>query len=126
MKKSFIKLAFVLPLFILSSCANGGSYMKTVAFWHFGNFLQFLLIAAIAGVLFLVFTKVQSIDDTLKEIMNELHQRQADNSIPVSTSNQVNAQVVQEQRSAVKSCPDCGAMLSGDASSCPNCGCPLV
>lgn len=130
MKKLLLKVAFVMPWFLLSSCADSGSYMKTIGYWHFGNILQFLLIAAIAGLGYMVFTKVQSIDDTLKIISEQLErlqqqQQSSSGQQPMQATSQVNTPITQTPQPAVKTCPDCGATLSPGATSCPNCGCPV-
>jgi hypothetical protein len=125
MKKLFLKLAFVMPLFLLSSCADSGSYVKSIAYWHFGNLLQFLLIAAIAGLAYLVFTKIQSMDDTLKIISDQLQQQSSSSQQIVQHTAQSNAPVVQAPQPAVKTCPDCGSTLAPDANTCPSCGCPV-
>ena len=129
MKKLILELAFVMPLFLLSSCADSGNYMKTIAYWHTGDLLQFLLIAAIAGLVYLVFTKVQSIDNTLKIISDQLDrfQRQQPSLTQqsVQAKDQANAPVAQASQPAVKTCPDCGLTLATNATACPACGCPV-
>lgn len=126
MKKFLVKATFVMPLFLLSSCANSGNYMKTIGYWHTGNLLQFLLIAAIAGLGYLVFTKVQSIDDTLKIISDQLDRLQSQQPSSVQhPAPQAQAPVAQAPQPAAMTCPDCGATVAPGATACPSCGCPL-
>ena len=134
MKKFFVKsfsLAFIL---LFASCAEG-NYMKTVSFWHMGNFLQFVAIVAIAALLYFIYTKFQNLEDSIRQLTDELMslanrqvnnvstpQQQSVNTVPQQPSGN---NVSQSQQTGNVICPDCGSTCPQNATACPSCGCPL-
>lgn len=126
MKRILSNAALLIMLLSLGSCASG-SYMQTVSYWHFGNLLQFALIAVLAIFVYFIYTRIQSIDSTLKEILEQMRSGQNRNAAPgLPDGNNVQpAQPTQAPQPEMKKCPDCGAVTGVNVRTCPNCGCPL-
>ena len=129
MKKALLKSILFVSLLLMTSCASG-NYMQTVSFWHIGNFLQFALIAAIAAFLFILYDKMQSIDERLKQITDLLQGRhhqdvnRQPNTTFVEELQQSAPQQPAPQPAGIK-CPECGVMVESGKTVCANCGYPL-
>ena len=138
MKKVILKSMFLSSLLLMTSCASG-SYMKSVSFWHIGDFLEFVVIVGLGALVFLLYNKIQSIDDKLSRLIDLLQGNSTPNTYnstdyvnvqqPQQTAPQQNIQPTPQQpapqQPVMKYCPDCGASVEANKSACPNCGCPL-
>ena len=144
MKKFILKSMFVSSLLLLMTSCASGSYMKTVSFWHEGNFLQFLVLVGIGVFVYLLYDKMQAIDRKLSQLIDLLRGNHNPNSYNVPNSNMNVGQPQQPVQQApqqsytqpapqapapqktMKTCPDCGATyFDADQAVCSNCGCPL-
>lgn len=136
MKKVILKSMFLSSLLLMTSCASG-SYVKSVSFWHIGDFLEFVVIVGLGALVFLLYNKIQSIDDKLSRLIDLLQGNSNPNTYnptdyvnvqqpqqPQQTAPQQNIQPTPQQP-VMKYCPDCGASVEANKSACPNCGCPL-
>ena len=141
MKKVILKSMFLSSLLLMTSCASG-SYVKSVSFWHIGDFLEFVVIVGLGAIAFLLYNKIQSIDDKLSRLIDLLQGNSNPNTYnptdyvnvqqpqqPQQTAPQQNIQPTPQQpapqQPVMKYCPDCGASVEANKSACPNCGCPL-
>lgn len=141
MKKVILKSMFLSSLLLMTSCASG-SYMKSVSFWHIGDFLEFVVIVGLGALVFLLYNKIQSIDDKLSRLIDLLQGNSNPNTYnstdyvnvqqpqqPQQTAPQQNIQPTPQQSApqqpVMKYCPDCGASVEANKPACPNCGCPL-
>lgn len=141
MKKVILKSMFLSSLLLMTSCASG-SYVKSVSFWHIGDFLEFVVIVGLGALVFLLYNKIQSIDDKLSRLIDLLQGNSNPNTYnptdyvnvqqpqqPQQTAPQQNIQPTPQQPApqqlVMKYCPDCGASVEANKSACPNCGCPL-
>ena len=71
MKKVILKSMFLSSLLLMTSCASG-SYVKSVSFWHIGDFLEFVVIVGLGALVFLLYNKIQSIMSSSLSNLNRL------------------------------------------------------
>lgn len=141
MKKVILKPMFLSSLLLMMSSCASGTYVKSVSFWHIGNFLEFVVIVGLGAFVFLLYNKIQAIDEKLSRLIDLLQGNSNPNPNTYNPTNYVNVQQPQQpapqqntqpapqqpapQQPVVKYCPDCGTSVDANISACPNCGCPL-
>lgn len=139
MKKVILKSALLLPAIMLTSCASD-DHVNTVSYWHLGDFLMLAALIAVGALVFLLFIKIQSIDNKLSQIIDLMQGKPIQNvgnqMSAMQSSSQPAPQPVQQPvyqtelqpapQPVACFCPDCGTKFEPGTAECSKCGCPLA